>query len=137
MDDVLTRYFDNLAGRIHGPMHLRLVLQPLMAVFFAIRDGRKDAREGRPPYLLKMMTDRIHSRELLRSGWESVGKVFIVALALDAIYQFIFIHWFYPLEAVTVALFLAIVPYVLLRGPANRFFSGADRTKHDRRRYSH
>ncbi len=57
---------------------------------------------------------------MLRTGWQSVGKVFILALILDAIYQYIELRWFYPGEAIAVALSLAIIPYTLLRGPVNR-----------------
>ena len=120
MEDILTRFFDNLVGRVHGPMNFRLILQPLMAIIFAIRDGRKDAREGRPPYFWSLFTDTGHRLELLRSGWKSFGKIFMIALILDAIYQFITVRWFYPMEAVVTAFFLAVIPYVLLRGPANR-----------------
>lgn len=120
MEDILTRIFENLADRVSGPMHFRLVLQPLMAVIFAIRDGRKDAREGRVPYSWSMFTDPGHRRDQLKSGWKSMGKVFIIALILDAVYQYIELRWFYPAEALLVAFFLAMVPYVLLRGTVNR-----------------
>jgi hypothetical protein len=120
MEDILTRIFENLVDRVSGPMHFRVVMQPLMAVIFAIRDGMKDAREGRVPYFWSMFTDQGHRRDLLKSGWKSVGKVFIIALILDAVYQYIALRWFYPVEALLVALILAIIPYVLLRGPANR-----------------
>jgi len=118
--DIATRFVENLIGRVHGPMDFRLVLQPLMAVFFAIRDGIKDAREGRVPYFWSLFTEPGHRLDLLRNGWKSVAKVFIIAIILDAIYQFIVVRWFYPGEALFVAFVLAIVPYVLLRGPANR-----------------
>ena len=120
MEDLLTRFFENLVGRVHGPMNFRMILQPLMAVIFAIRDGRKDAREGRVPYFWALFTEPGHRREMLRNGWKSVGKIFVIALILDAVYQFIVVRWFYPGEAVVVAVVLAIVPYVLLRGPVNR-----------------
>jgi hypothetical protein len=51
---------------------------------------------------------------------EVLGKVFVIALILDAIYQFQEFRWFYPGEALLVALILAAVPYFLLRGPVNR-----------------
>jgi hypothetical protein len=120
MEELLTRIFENLVGRVHGPMNLRFLLQPLMAILFAVRDGRKDAREGQVPYFWAIFTSPEHRRELLRNGWKSVSKVFIIALFLDAIYQYIALKWFYPGEALVVAFVLAIVPYVLLRGPANR-----------------
>ena len=123
MEDTLSRFFENLVGRVSGPMHFRLVLQPLMAIIFAIRDGRKDAHEGKAAYFWALFTDPGHRRDMLRSGWKSVGKVFVIAIILDAVYQYIELKWFYPGEAVVVALILAIVPYLLLRGPANRLTS--------------
>jgi hypothetical protein len=129
MDDIVMRFLDNLAGRVSGPMHFRIFLQPLMAIFFAIKDGRKDALEGRAAYFWAIFTDPEHRRDLLRSGWKSVGKVFIIALILDAIYQFIELRMFYPGEALYVAFLLAIVPYVLLRGPVKRLWPTKNKEK--------
>jgi len=123
MENQLTRFFEDLVARVTGPMHFRLVLQPLMAIIFAIRDGRKDAREGRGAYFWALFTGPGNRRDMLRSGWKSVGKVFVIAIILDAVYQYIELKWFYPGEAVVVAIILAIIPYVLLRGPANRLTS--------------
>jgi hypothetical protein len=120
MEDILTRIFENLIDRVSGPMKFRLFLQPLMATIFAIRDGRKDAREGRSPYFWAVFTDPEHRRELLRDGWKAVGKVFVIAVIIDAVYQFIVLRWFYPGEALIVAAILAFVPYLLIRGPVNR-----------------
>jgi hypothetical protein len=91
-----------------------------MAVFLAIRAGIKDAREGRPIYFWALFTHAAQRRQLLRDGWKSVGRVFILAIVIDAIYQFIVFRWFYPGEALVVAFVLAIVPYLLVRGPVNR-----------------
>jgi hypothetical protein len=41
-----------LIGRADGPLTLRLVFQPTVAVVLAIGAGLKDAREGRTPYLV-------------------------------------------------------------------------------------
>jgi hypothetical protein len=119
MEDTLMRILENLMDRVSGPMKFRLVLQPLMATIFAIKDGMKDAREGRPAYFWALFTDSGHRRDMLQNGWRSVGKIFILAMVLDAVYQYIELKWFYPGEAILVAFILAIVPYVLLRGPAN------------------
>ena len=117
-----TRVMENLVGRVHGPMSFRLILQPLMAAFFAFRDGRKDAQEGRAPYFWALFTRPEHRRELFREGWKSVGKIFIIALVLDAVYQYITVRWFYPGEALVTAAVLALVPYLALRGPVNRLW---------------
>jgi len=120
MNDILTRIFDDLVGRVSGPMHFRVFLQPLMASIFAFIDARSDTRDGRSPYFATLVTDPEQRRALLRSGWKSVGKVFIIAIALDAVYQFWVLRWFYPFEALLVAFILAIIPYVALRGLLNR-----------------
>jgi hypothetical protein len=50
MDEMLTRLWENLGGRIGGPMSLRLLLQPTIATILAIRSGLADARAGKPPF---------------------------------------------------------------------------------------
>ena len=127
MDDLLMRVFENLADRVSGPMKFRMILQPVMAAIFAIRDGRKDAREGKAPYGWAVFTDPEHRRELLQAGWKAVGKVFVLAILIDAVYQFIVLRSFYPGEALIVAAILAFIPYLLIRGPANRLLRGGGR----------
>ncbi len=123
MEELLMRIFDDLIGRVSGPLTFRLILQPLMACFFGIRDGLADAREGRPAYFWTIFTQSEQRRELLRDGWKAVGKVFVIAVIIDGVYQFIVLRWFYPGEALVVAAILAIVPYLLIRGPVNRLAS--------------
>jgi hypothetical protein len=120
MEEMLARFWGDLMARVGGPMTFRIVLQPIMAAIFAVRGGLKDAREGRPAYFWAIFTDPAQRREMLRDGWKSVGRVFIFAIVMDGIYQFIVLRWFYPLEALIVAIVLAICPYLLIRGPVNR-----------------
>jgi hypothetical protein len=54
MDDFLSRFSGELLGRIDEPFSFRFILQPVMAVFYAYRDGVKDARAGRPLYVLAL-----------------------------------------------------------------------------------
>jgi hypothetical protein len=120
MDHLTTSFTQHLIARVTGPMKFRLVLQPAMALFLAIRDGLKDAREGRAAYFWALFSDRDGRWAMLKDGWKAVGKVFILAMVLDAIYQIIERRWVYPGQAVLVAIILAIIPYLLLRGPVNR-----------------
>jgi hypothetical protein len=120
MEDLVTRMFENLIDRVSGPMKFRLILQPLMAAILATRAGLKDAREGRPLYFWAIFTDPVHWRELLRRGWKDVGKVFVVAVTIDFVYQIIVFRWFYPGETLIVAAILALMPYLLVRGALNR-----------------
>jgi hypothetical protein len=121
MDGTWQRFADNLITRLGaGPMHFRLFLQPAMAFFFGIRDGLKDARGGKPAYFWSMFTGSQSRAELLREGFKAVGRVLALAIVMEVIYQIIVFHTFYPGEAITVALILAFVPYLFVRGPANR-----------------
>jgi hypothetical protein len=57
---------------------------------------------------------------LLHQGWEDVGKLFVIAMILDAIYQLIVHRGAYVGEMLITATVLAIIPYILIRGPVNR-----------------
>lgn len=128
MDEVLSRIWENLGGRIGGPLSFRLLLQPLVAAGLAVRAGLHDARTGKPPYFWTIWTSPADRRELLREGWKAVAKVFVLAVAIDVAYQLMVFRWVYPLELFIVAFLLACVPYLLVRGPANRIVAG--RRKH-------
>jgi len=120
MDELFTRFWDDVAGRIGGPMSFRLVLQPAMALWLGIRAGLQDGRLGRPPYAWAIFSDASHRRELLRDGWKAVGKVFTAAVLIDIVYQVIALGWVYPFEALLVAFVLACVPYLVIRGAVTR-----------------
>lgn len=124
MEDFLARVLDGLAARVGGPMTFRLILQPTMAALLALRAGLKDARAGRPPYLWTVLTDATQRADLLREGWKAVARVFFLAVVMDVIYQWIVQRWVYPGETLIVALVLAVVPYILIRGPVNRLVQG-------------
>jgi hypothetical protein len=120
MDNVVTQAWHEIAARPEGPLALRFYLQPLMATLFAVRDGLRDARNGRPAYFWALFTDSPNRKELIHDGWRSIGKIFILAMGLDLVYQVIVLHGLRPLQTMLVATSLAIVPYLLLRGPVNR-----------------
>jgi hypothetical protein len=120
MEDLFSRIIEDLVGRVSGPMKFRLILQPVMAAIFAIRSGLKDAKEGKPAYFWALFTNPDSRADMIRDGWKSVGRVFIFGIIMDAIYQFIVFRWFYPVEMLLVAAILALIPYLLIRGPVNR-----------------
>ncbi len=120
MDHMWVRVGSQLLARVSGPMKFRLVLQPAMAAFFAIRAGLADARAGRPPYFWALIWDHGQREAMLKDGWKSVGRVFILALVLDVVYQIIVLRFVYPGEAIIVAFVLAIVPYLIVRGLVTR-----------------
>ena len=118
--DVRERIWQNLLDRPGGPMTFRFVLQPIMATIAALYDGAQDARSGRSPYLRTVLADPAKRGRRLREGLISTARVILLGLCMDAIYQFIEFKTFYPAEAVIIALLLAFVPYLVLRGPFAR-----------------
>ena len=119
----LMRISDNMLARPGGALALRLLLQPTISAIIAIRDGIKDARTGRSPYFWTVLTDPQKRREQFREGIAATGKIILLAIVLDAICQYLTLKTFHPVEALIVAVLLAYIPYLLIRGPAMRIAS--------------
>jgi Flp pilus assembly protein TadB len=77
-------------------------------------------KAGRLTFFWAVFTDKARRPELLQLAWKDVGKVFIVAFTLGVIYELIVWHWVYPTQAILVAVVLAFIPYLLVRGPVTR-----------------
>jgi hypothetical protein len=120
MGNFFANYLGDYVARLDGPLHFRFIMQPLMAILLAVRDGTRDAREGRSAYLWTLLSDPAQRRYLLADGWKGISRIFILAYALDVIYTVIEWHRLKPLESLLTAVILAVIPYVLLRGPINR-----------------
>jgi hypothetical protein len=120
MLEMLTRGIENLVGRNSGPLHFRLFVQPLMATILAIRAGWADAWEGRPIFFWTLVQEPRRTAAMLRNLWRIAGKVFLVAVLLDVIYQIVMFRWVYPVETLIVATVLALVPCLVVRGVGNR-----------------
>jgi hypothetical protein len=122
--DILSRGVEQLLGRAGGPLHLRLLIMPIVVTTLAVLAGMKDAREGRPAFLWALLAHPGERRRLLRSAAKDVGRIFIVAVVLDTTYQLIVLRAFYIVQLLIVAVACAIVPYVLIRGPVTRLTRG-------------
>jgi hypothetical protein len=124
----LHRIFHNLFARLDGPLHFRLIVQPMMAIIFAVVDGIKDAKAHKPPYFWGLLSTPNYREQLVKEGWKSVGKIFVLAIVLDVVYQLKVHSTVYPGETLIVAFLLAILPYLLLCGPVNRLVSLVKKT---------
>jgi hypothetical protein len=118
--EVLQRQWHDLTGRPGGPMTFRFFLQPAMAAIAAAHDGIRDAQLGRSPYFWTVVNDPAKRAGRLREGWVSTARIMLLGIGMDAIYQLAVLKAFYPAEAILVAIALAFIPYVLLRGPIAR-----------------
>jgi hypothetical protein len=120
-EDVRDRVWHDLLERPSHLFRFRFILQPVMAGIAALHDGLADARSGRAPYLWALVTRSSRWLGLLEEGVISTARVLLLGLVMDTVYQFIVLKTFYPAEAAIVAIALAFVPYLLLRGPIARF----------------
>jgi hypothetical protein len=118
--EVRGRVWQNLIERPGGPMVFRFILQPVMATIAALRDGIRDARTGRAPFLRTVLTNPAKRAGRLDEALIATARIILLGLAMDFVYQFIELKYFHPAEAVIIALVLAFLPYVLLRGVVAR-----------------
>lgn len=118
--DMIGRGWDNFVARPNGSFGLRFYVQPTMAGLLALRAGIQDARQGRQGFLWAMLIRPEGRLQLLNEGWRGAMTPFVVAIALDSVYQIVTVKFVYPLELLFTATVLALVPYALLRGPFNR-----------------
>lgn len=120
LEEALQRDWYLLYIREHGPLAFRMILQPTVAAALAIRSGLRDAREGNRPFAVALAADPTRRRHLLRGLWEDIGRLFLIAVAVDVIYQIIVFRTVYPVQALVVAALLALPTYVVARGLTNR-----------------
>jgi hypothetical protein len=119
----IERIWDSLLARPKGPLGFRFILQPSIAVIIAIRDGLYDARAGRSPFVWTILSNAQERGGRLREGLNATAKILLIGLAMDAVYQIIVFKAFYPYEALIIAILLAFVPYLIIRGLASRVAS--------------
>ena len=120
MEDFLSQRLAELVGRIHGPMNARIYIQTLVAIILAVRAGMRDARDENAPFFWSLAFGAGQRRELVKNAWKDIGKVFVAALLLDVVYQIYRFHMLYPLEAIIVAVLLAVIPYIVVRAAVTR-----------------
>jgi hypothetical protein len=134
MYEWLTQHGGDLASRLASLMTLRLMLLPALGVLFAIRDGIKDARDGRPAFIWTLLTNASLRRGWLTDGWTALFRIVVLGMTLDAAYQFIVLDAIHPVSMLASAVMLALLPYFSLRGVvdrmARRVFQAAPRNAH-------
>lgn len=120
LSEVIRRTWGSFGERWEGPLSFRFILQPVMASIPAIRDGIRDARAGRTPYLWTIVENRQKSVGRLREGLVATARIILLGLVMDALYQYLELKRFYPGEALIISLLLCFVPYLVIRGPVTR-----------------
>ena len=83
--DLLRTFGAEIIARPEGPFAFRFILQPLMSLLMATRDGIKDARTGRTPYLWHIAsTDPQSRRAALLEGLKSTGRILLLGVLMIA-----------------------------------------------------
>jgi hypothetical protein len=113
-------FLDDLPKRLTGPGRFRFVLQPLVAIFLGIRSGVADARAGRPPYLLGLLTEGRGRAALALDGFATVANLLLMGILLDAVFQWVILGASYPGAALVVGPVLITLPYAVARALSNR-----------------
>jgi hypothetical protein len=108
--DNFQRMWRDLIDRPSGPMAFRFILQPSMAAITATRDGLRDARTERSPYLWTIVRQSEERVALLREGLDATARIILLGLAMDVIYQVMVFKMFYPVEALIIAILLHSCP---------------------------
>ena len=116
----IERIWKSLLARPSGPMAFRFILQPSMAAIVAIRDGLYDVRGNRSPFLWTILSDPKERAGRLREGLNATARIILLGLAMDTVYQAMAFKAFYPYKALIIALLLAFIPYLLIRGVTSR-----------------
>ena len=114
------RFWNDIVDRIHGPMTFWFYLQPIMAAVAALPDGIKDARLGHRSFFWSALWGSSAPQGRLREGLISTARVVLLGLSMDVIYQHKVLDRFYPVEALMMALLLAVIPYFIFRWAVER-----------------
>jgi len=114
---------DYIIELLSGPGNLRFVLQPLIAILLAIRDGRNDAKSGTPAFLAELLSGSGPRGATLKVSMKATLMPFSVAVILDSILQIVIFDVWRLQWALVVGLFLVGIPYVVVRSISNSLFS--------------
>ena len=81
METIFARIWENLIGRIGGPLSFRLI-HPAdgRRLVCASRRVAVMPEQGRVPYGWDVITNPVNRRDLLRQGWKDIAKVFVAAM---------------------------------------------------------
>jgi hypothetical protein len=120
MHEIFARGWADFLARLDGPLHFRFIVQPLVAMILGARAGLRDARAGEPPFLWAILVCRERRGERVKDALRDVTAVLIVAAVLDAAYQVVEHGSIFLLELLFTVAVLALVPYLLVRGPIDR-----------------
>lgn len=113
-------FWQDIRERFGGPMSFRFFLQPTMALIAALPDAINDAKRGRSGFFWAAWGNPDAKTGRLREGLISTARIILLGISMDVIYQLRVFDHFFPVEALVMAILLAVIPYFLFRGVIER-----------------
>jgi len=120
MDFFPMSFTEGLEARMSGPGKFRFILQPVMSIGLGIRDGIADAKQGNPPYFIRILFKSENKLIALKSGLKNAAFPLGLGVVLDLIFQWLIFHFLYVIPALLAGTILVALPYSLARGLSNR-----------------
>ena len=111
---------EGLEARMTGPGKGRFILQPLIAIVLGVRDGIADAKQGKPPYFIRVLFKSERKLYVLKTSIKSIATPLTVGIVLDMILQWVIFQGVYLLPAIIAGTILVAFPYAVARGLSNR-----------------
>jgi hypothetical protein len=111
---------DGIIDVASGRGQFRFILQPLVAIFFGARLGIADAKEGKEPFLWRLITQSKGRAQLIKATATDLIVPFSVAVVVDGILQYLTLGYVRPLVALVTGAILIWLPYTMSRALTNR-----------------
>jgi|SRR6185295_16888862 len=119
--DLFSRSFgEGLEARMTGPGKGRFVLQPVVAIALGIRDGIVDAKQGKPPYFIRVLFKSERKLYVLNTSLKSIATPLTIGIVLDMILQWVIFQAVFVVPALIAGTILVALPYSVARGLSNR-----------------
>jgi hypothetical protein len=123
-------FWEDMMRNLGGRGQFRLFLQPAMAILLGIRLGFADAKAGHAPFFLRLFHGSGQRGSLLKQTLRDAAIPLCVALAVDAVLQFLTLPRVRPLGLLFVAVLLVWLPFTLSRAFSNRLWHHLPRGRH-------
>lgn len=116
-------FVEGIVRDLGGKGQFRLYMQPAMALVLGARLGIADAKEGKAPFLFRLLRRSSRPWQLLKDSlWDAVIPLSI-AVAMDSVLQYLTLGTVRPVAALVVAALLVWLPFALVRGLTNRMWA--------------
>jgi hypothetical protein len=110
-------------GMFGGPFQFRLIIQPLAAMILGVKVGIRDAKVGDVPFFGALLRHRGKRGHLMAKAVRDAIVPLLIAFIVDSILQRLINGRIRPLAAALVGGLLVFVPFITVRGLANRIWS--------------